>query len=109
MGDAIKVSIKFLELKTVSNKLLPVWIGPLEVIEVVQQNVLRLRLPPEHSQRHDVFPTALLERWHVPIAWPSQCEAHTPVPPILNGEGEELFHIERLLARKHPHKGRPAE
>ncbi|KAF0685895.1 Aste57867_22276 [Aphanomyces stellatus] len=66
-------------------KLEPRFIGPFEIVQVINDNVMRLKLPRSMSRLHDVFNVDRLKA--------------TPV--ILDEDtGEELFIVEMLLKKR---------
>ena len=73
-----------------SKKLLPLWIGPFEVVELVGKAACKLKLPAS-LKVHDVFHVSLLKDFHG--------EAATPPMPLIV-EGQEEFEVESVLAHR---------
>lgn len=72
VGDSVFLSTAHLSAYDVpGKKLLPKYIGPFPVVEVVNPVAVRLRLPPELERIHDVFHVSLVkpvppggDTWH---------------------------------------------
>ena len=85
VGDMVYLSTAHLSSYEVpGRKLLPKFVGPFKVLEVVNPVAVRLQLPPELERVHDVFHVSLLrpvapgaETWHEP-----EVVAPLPVPPL---------------------------
>jgi hypothetical protein len=89
-----------LENKNEKSKLVPRYIGPFKIIEVINPNAMRLKLPPSMSRLHDVFNIDRLKHY-VPN---SSRFLSRPIPKaaphILDDEGEQLFIVEALLKKR---------
>ena len=70
VGDLVKVSTRVLPVRcstTQVAKLLPRFIGPFEVTEIVAAGAIRLKLPDAYVSTHDVFSVHDLRPWlHAP-------------------------------------------
>ncbi len=62
VGDRVLLSTKNLNLKGVSNKLKPHFVGPFTVSALVGSNAVRLNLPSS-MRMHPVFNISLLKRY----------------------------------------------
>ena len=79
VGDKVLLSTKYLNLKhsETNRKLLPKWIGPFEVVQVVGPVAYKLKMNPGWRV-HPVFHVSLLELYredglcnphHLPVKW----------------------------------------
>ena len=70
IGDLVKVSTRVLPIRITSTqapKLLPRFIGPFEVTEIVASGAIRLKLPDAYNTTHDVFSVHDIRPWlHYP-------------------------------------------
>jgi hypothetical protein len=91
VGDKILLSTKYLNLKhsKKSRKLLPEWIGPFEVVQVVGPVAFKLKMNPG-SRVHPVFHVSLLETYR------EDSRVQTPPPPI-ELEGALEYEVESIL------------
>ena len=65
-GNLVKVSTRVLPMRsssTQTSKLLPRYIGPFTVTEVVHPGAIRLQLPQSYSATHDVFSVTDIRPW----------------------------------------------
>jgi len=81
-------------------KLVPRFIGPFKILEVINSNAMRLELPRTMNRVHDVFNVDRLKHHK---ANPSKFR-HRPIPKatpvILDDDGNELYIIEALLKQR---------
>jgi len=102
VGDLVLLSTKNIQLKTPGvNKLLPKYLGPFKVTEVINPVAYRLELPA-CMKCHNVFHTSLLLKYR------SNGSIQPPPLPLEfdDGEGGEWFSIELILDRREVKKGR---
>ena len=103
VGQQVLLSSKNITLRRIGDKastpkLMPKWIGPFPVEEVIGKGAYRLTLP-SHMKAHNVFNVVNLKKYF-------SDGRHQPPPPILV-DGEEEFRIDHLVA--HRAKGRSFE
>jgi hypothetical protein len=98
LGDMVLLSTKNLKLKMVGTpKLMPKWVGPFKVTELVGQAAVRLDMP-EPWRVHKVF--------HVSLVRPYTARGKVqPPPPVAFIDNEPLYSVERLLDRRERSKG----
>lgn len=88
LKDKVMLSTKNIPLKAVgTRKLLPKFIGPFEVIGLVGDRAVRLKLPDSYKI-HDVFHVSLVKPYHGAMRHPPPCDFL---------QGEALWTVERLL------------
>lgn len=80
-------------------KLLPRWLGPFEVVERIGQQSYRLLLPESMGRVHPVFHVSLLSLWRAEGRAP-------PPPPVVLGDGEVEYDVERILDDRVSRHGR---
>jgi hypothetical protein len=76
---------------TTAKKLMPKWIGPFPVTEVIGKGAYRLELPPT-MKAHNVFNVVSLKPFF------SDGRAQPPAPVLV--DGEEEFFLEKVLQHK---------
>jgi hypothetical protein len=101
VGDKVLLSTKYLNLKhrEPSRKLLPKWIGPFEVVQVVGPVAYKLKMNPGWRV-HPVFHVSLLEPYR-------EDGRVQPPPPPVEMEGALEYEVESILEHrfwglKHP-------
>ena len=101
VGDKVLLSTKFLNIKhaETNRKLLPKWIGPFEIVQVVGPVAYKLKMNPGWRV-HPVFHVSLLEPYR------SDGRVQPPPPPI-ELEGALEYEVESILShrfrgRRHP-------
>jgi hypothetical protein len=94
VGDKVLLSTKYLNLKhnEKSRKLLPKWIGPFEVVQVVGPVAYKLKMNPGWRV-HPVFHISLLE----PYREDGQVQ---PSPPPIEMEGALEYEVESILEHR---------
>jgi hypothetical protein len=99
-GDEVMLSTVNIRLKAVgSPKLLPRWIGPFSISQVISPLAYRLELPDEWSI-HNVFHVSLLKPY-------LRSERTQPLPqPLRFEDGEPVFVVERVLDHKDVKRGK---
>ena len=108
LGDLVLLATRNLPLKhaqqvdsTERPKLVPRFVGPFEIIKVINDNAMKLKLPPAMSKLHDVFNVDRLK--HYKSNDPKFASRPIPkaTPVVLNDHtGEELFIVEKLLKKR---------
>lgn len=98
IGDEVLLSTKNLKLKEGSRKLLPKFIGPFRITEIINPVAVRLDLPAT-LRTHSVFHVSLLRQFHEGAAFMKA----PPLPSIIDGELE--YTVESLLAHECTKKG----
>jgi hypothetical protein len=104
-GDLVLLSTKNIRFKMSHRKLLPKFIGPFRVLEVVGKQAYCLALPQQYGRLHNVFPISLLEPWK---GKQTGNQADTlPMPELEEIKGERELHSETYFLVKW--KGWPSE
>ena len=101
VGDKVLLNTKYLTIKhsETNRKLLPKWIGPFEVVQVVGPVAYKLKMNPGWRV-HPVFHVSLLE--------PYRTDGRVqPPPPPIEMEGVLEYEVDTILAhrfrgRRHP-------
>jgi len=93
IGDLIKLSTKYLKLKT--PKLSPHWIGPFRVLERIGGQAYQLALPNKYAQLHPVFSVQMLEDYHRQ----HDDEELMPMPDLK--EPQEDWEVEEVRNKQH--------
>jgi hypothetical protein len=91
VGDKVLLTTKHMSLKG-ARKLLPRFVGPFEVIQVVNPVAVRLALP-ESSRMHDVFHVSMLRPYRQGDG------AYVPPPPTIV-DGAFDYEVEAILGHK---------
>jgi hypothetical protein len=94
VGDKVLLSTKYLHLKYSKKfrKLLPKWIGPFEVVQVVGPVLYKLKMNPGWRV-HPVFHVSLLETYR------ESGRVHPPPPPF-EMEGALEYEVESILEHR---------
>jgi hypothetical protein len=94
VGDKVLLSTKYLNLKhsKKSRKLLPKWIGPFEVVQVVGPVAYKLKMNPGWRVHH-VFHVSLLEPYR-------ESGRVQPPPPPVEMEGALEYEVESILEHR---------
>jgi hypothetical protein len=103
VGDSVLLSTKHIKLKSPggSSKLLPRWIGPFPVVDVINPVAYRLQLPPTMARVHNVFHVSLLRSY----AQGSR-QQKPPAPILCEDDGEEYYIIDRILDHRQVKRNR---
>jgi hypothetical protein len=102
LGDYVLLSTSNITLKTPgAQKLLPRFIGPYKVTEVINPVAYKLDLPREMSRTHPVFHVSLLRPYKSdgPIQAP-------PSPLSYDDDGVPVFEVEQILSHRDQKRGR---
>lgn len=89
VGQQVMLSTKNLQLKSVSGKMKPRFVGPFRVCELIGSNAAKLELPPSMSV-HPTFNVSLLKIYKGKLQRPGPVEV----------EGQEEFEIEKIIAHR---------
>jgi hypothetical protein len=95
VGDKVLLSAKYLNVKhsKTNRKLLPKWIGPFEVMQVVGPVAYKLKMNPGWQGVHPVFRVLLLELYR------KDGRVQLPPPPI-EMEGAHEYEVESILEHR---------
>jgi hypothetical protein len=96
VGDKVMLRSKNITLRRVGDKsttpkLMPLWIGPYRVQEVIGKGAYRLELPA-HMRAHNVFNVVSLKAFHTD-------GRYQETPPVLV-DGEEEFVVDHIVTHK---------
>lgn len=105
VGDKVLLSTENLNLKRVgqSQKLLPKYIGPFEVVRVAHDNAYELRLPSAYAKLHPVFNVSRLRRYNDsdPGMFPERERLDRPAPQLdSDDEGYEIEAVQDKVRMK---------
>lgn len=90
-----------------ARKLMPRYVGPFTVAQLVGPVAVKLDLPSDWARIHNVFHVSLIKPYLPPTHRPDT-QVVGP-PPIQWFEGEPLYRVERLLAHRRAARGRGLE
>ena len=110
VGDAVLLSTEGLQLRDGSNKLCSRFVGPFEVIEIVNANAYKLKLPPQLQALHPTFNIEKLKPYRDGrMLFPSRPQRYDRPPPVIDADsnGDEKFVVERIMAQRK--KGRTVQ
>ena len=90
VGQQVLLSTKNLNVKNMgTRKLLPRYIGPFPITDVINEVAVKLQLPP-HMNIHNVF--------HISLLRPHNADSRSqPPPPIVQVEGHDEYVVEKVL------------
>lgn len=99
VGDQVLLSTKHLRLRpagdeTTATKLLPKYIGPYNIIQVIGSNAYRLQLPAALSRIHNVFNVSLLRPYL------SSGTYQPPAPELLVDDTGDMFLVEFIMSHR---------
>ena len=103
VGDAALLSTEGLQLRNGSNKLCSRFIGPFEVIEVVNANAYKLKLPPQLQALHPTFNIDKLKPYRDGRRlFPSRPQQYDRPPPEIaaDSNGDAEFVVDRVVAQR---------
>jgi hypothetical protein len=102
-GDAVLLSTKNIKLKSPngSRKLLPRWIGPFTVTQIINPVAYKLELPPTMARIHNVFHVSLLRPY-----CKGARQQKPPSPILCEDDGEACYIIDRLIDHRDRKRGR---
>lgn len=104
VGDKVRLSTAHLSLPaTLSKKFKARFIGPYEVIRVVNPVAYKLKLP-QSLKIHPVFHISLLQPWRSDPEFPTHTSSLTRPPPV--DASENRFEVETLLQKRYRRYGR---
>ena len=110
VGDAALLSTEGLQLRNGSNKLCSRFIGPFEVLEVVNANAYKLKLPPQLQALHPTFNIDKLKPYRDGRRlFPNRPLQFDRPPPEVQADsnGDAQFEVERIVAQRK--RGRAVE
>ena len=103
VGDAALLSTEGLQLRNGSNKLCSRFIGPFEVVEVINANAYKLKLPPQLQALHPTFNVDKLKPYRNGLTLfptrPQQFDRPPPEAPS-DSNGDSTFVVERIVAQR---------
>lgn len=91
-GDWVMLHTKNIHMQG-TRKLLPRWLGPFQISDVVNPVAYRLALPTALRRMHNVFHVGLLKAYHSDVAR----STFRPFVPKLSDEQGPIFEVERIL------------
>jgi len=103
VGDSVLLSTDGLQLRQGTNKLCSRYIGPFEVIEVINPNAYKLKLPPQLQALHPTFNIEKLKPYRDGRAqFPTRPQRFDRPPPDIQADsnGDKQWVVERILARR---------
>ena len=104
-GDLVWLDASDINQARPARKLSHRFLGPYEVVRPVGTAAYKLKLPPELSRLHDVFPVVKLEKAERD---PITQRIPPPAPPPVLVDGEEEWEVETVLDFRARRYGRPA-
>ena len=104
-GDFVWLDASDINQARPARKLSHRFLGPYEVVKPVGIGAYKLKLPPELSRLHDVFPVVKLEKAERD---PITQRIPPPAPPPVLVDGEEEWEVETVLDFRARRYGRPA-
>lgn len=103
IGDQVLLSTNDLafRLPGQAHKLLPPWVGPFRIIQVVNPNAYKLELPDRWKQLHPVFNISRLRRYHAsPPEFPDRDVNDRPPPDLIFDDGSAVFDAEAIIGKR---------
>ncbi|KAJ9524855.1 hypothetical protein QJQ45_003021 [Haematococcus lacustris] len=103
VGQMVLLSTKNMRLKPgKARKLLPRFVGPFKVLDLVGQVAVNLQLPASMSRLHPVFHLSLIKPY-------TGTDVGFMPPPVEWLDEEPVYYVERLLDHRHVHAGKAKE
>ncbi|KAJ9529338.1 hypothetical protein QJQ45_013665 [Haematococcus lacustris] len=103
VGQMVLLSTKNMRLKPgKAQKLLPRFVGPFKVLDLVGQVAVNLQLPASMSRLHPVFHVSLIKPY-------TGTDVGFMPPPVEWLDEEPVYYVERLLDHRHVHAGKAKE
>ncbi|KAJ9520659.1 hypothetical protein QJQ45_007454 [Haematococcus lacustris] len=103
VGQMVLLSTKNMRLKPgKARKLLPRFVGPFKVLDLVGQVAVNLQLPASMSRLHPVFHVSLIKPY-------TGTDVGFMPPPVEWLDEELVYYVERLLDHRHVHAGKAKE
>ncbi|KAJ9519236.1 hypothetical protein QJQ45_017895, partial [Haematococcus lacustris] len=103
VGQMVLLSTKNMRLKPgKARKLLPCFVGPFKVLDLVGQVAVNLQLPASMSRLHPVFHVSLIKPY-------TGTDVGFMPPPVEWLDEEPVYYVERLLDHRHVHAGKAKE
>ncbi|KAJ9530666.1 hypothetical protein QJQ45_014820 [Haematococcus lacustris] len=103
VGQMVLLSTKNMRLKPgKARKLLPRFVGPFKVLDLVGQVAVHLQLPASMSRLHPVFHVSLIKPY-------TGTDVGFMPPPVEWLDEEPVYYVERLLDHRHVHAGKAKE
>jgi hypothetical protein len=106
VGDQVLLSTKHLQLDSFAGtrKLMPKFIGPFAIIEVINDVTFRLDLSPPLLSRgiHNTFHASLLRPYHRDNTYNRSA---APPPPVSFDDGHVEYEVERILSVRRKRSG----
>ncbi|KAJ9533906.1 hypothetical protein QJQ45_026997 [Haematococcus lacustris] len=103
VGQMVLLSTKNMRLKPgKAPKLLPRFVGPFKVLDLVGQVAVNLQLPAFMSRLHPVFHVSLIKPY-------TGTDVGFMPPPVEWLDEEPVYYVERLLDHRHVHAGKAKE
>ncbi|KAJ9520387.1 hypothetical protein QJQ45_000129 [Haematococcus lacustris] len=103
VGQMVLLSTKNMRLKPgKARKLLPRFVGPFKVLDLVGQVAVNLQLPASMSRLHPVFYVSLIKPY-------TGTDVGFMPPPVEWLDEEPVYYVERLLDHRHVHAGKAKE
>ena len=103
VGDAALLSTDGLQLRNGGSKLCSRFIGPFEVIEVVNANAYKLKLPPQLQALHPTFNIEKLKPYRDGRrSFPSRPQQYDRPPPAIDADsnGDSEWAVDRIVAQR---------
>jgi hypothetical protein len=109
VGDRVWLSTAHLRVEHGVHKLLPKYIGPYAITEVINDNAYRLQLPDKYRQLNDSFNIDKLQPYQDgSAAFPDRVLTRSMPEPELLEDGQEAWEVEKILDKRTVKLGRSA-
>lgn len=93
-GDMVMLSTVNLRTREGSRKLMPKWVGPFEVREMVGKVAVRLHLSAGYERLHNVFHVSLLKPYKAREGEVAQAK---PLPWLVDDDGQPQWEVQCIL------------